>query len=141
MPQFINVDSTELEVVNGFPGSPGSHFRLPSGKLFGFPWKPDRLYRIGQWIVGISLSVQPGRAHYSAHNIEDGGTVWNADVNENLRFSMDPDGRGFAADTAHTTFDRTIAQVLQFGGYIVAWHDRYMAVIDPATLRLVATRP
>lgn len=191
MPPFINVDSIELEVVNGFPGPPGSQFRLPTGKMFGFPWKPDQLYRIGGWIVGVSVSDRPGRAKYIAHDLESGGTIWNADVDAAARFTMDLDRHGFIAGTTRAKFDRSITQVLEFGdgfwvvldvnasqvrgeniafvassghtswvtsdspggvapyidvrvnrdGFIEAWHDRYMAVIDPATLRIIATRP
>lgn len=192
MPQFISVDSIELEVLNGFPGPPGSHFQLANGKVFGFPWEPDHLYRIGQWIVGVSLREEPGWAEYSAHEVENGGTMWNAHLRASSRFTMEPDGHGFVVGTVQAQFDRSISQVLEFragywvvldynasvrrgqnvafvsndghvsrlisdqpgkhvlpyssvrvnnDGLIEAWDDRYMAVIDPATLHSIATRP
>ena len=192
MPQFINVDSIKLEVVHGFPGPPGSHFRLPTGKVFGFPWKPDALYHVGKWIVGRKLDDYVGRARYIGHDMENGGTAWCVDISGTSQFRMDPDGRSFFIDDVHAMFDRLIFQVFEHGdGYWVvlnynasiqrgcniafvgrdghvhwlsgkipgdrvpaymeirlgegrfveAWAQRCMAVIDPATLRIVSTRP
>lgn len=190
--QIVTVDSLELEVLNGSPGPPGSHFRLPTGEVFGFPWKPEQLYRSGEWIVGISAKANPGRANYSAHTIRDGTTAWNADLDGGSQFTMDADGRGFNANSAHARFDLFIRQVLQTrdgycsvldfnaglargynvvfvgndghlrwtmtrpdgqpagaymsvrinkAGEIEVWHDRYMAVIDPTSGKMLASRP
>jgi hypothetical protein len=192
MPNFINVDSIRLEEVDGFPGPPGSHFRLPSGKVFGFPWKPDSLYRSGEWIIGRSLSGRPGRALYIAHDIENGGVAWSIDIAANSQCTVEANGSNVVIDGVHAKFDRPVRQVLQYddgywvvldynasiersgnvafvtssghvrwvsgksagervspyleirignGRLVEAWAERYMAVIDPVTLAIVATRP
>ncbi len=192
MPRFINVDSITLEEVDGFPGPPGSHFRLPTGNVFGFPWRPDSLYRTGAWIIGRSLSGDPRRARYIAHDIETGGAAWFIDIAATSQCTMDSGGTNFVVNGVHAKFDRPVRQILQHGdGYwvvldynasverganvafvtsngqvrwvggkspgdkippylevrigkgrlIEAWAERYMALIDPVTLAIVATRP